>query len=58
MFMLYHRDVVRLGKIFYNCLLSNIIVAPTEELSIVAGDLNGHAGKDNDGFEKLHLENG
>ena len=43
---------------FYNYLLSNIIVVPTKKLLIVSGDLNGHAGKETGGFENLHLENG
>lgn len=56
MFMFHHKDVVRNGKMFH--MLSNIIVIPSKKLLIVAGNLIDHAGKNTDGFEHLHLENG
>ena len=39
---------------FYTVLISQIAKAATNEITIVAGDLNGHVGKSARGYEQVH----
>ena len=39
---------------FYSVLLSSIFTISSDDALIVCGDLNGHIGKNSDGFEGIH----
>lgn len=43
---------------FYNDLLVQTAITPAEEFLLICGDLNGHVGKDTDGFDNVHGGNG